>query len=92
MFTLRQKSKTTRRWFIDSWWPGAESNHRHKDFQTLKIIVFDSRNIAEPSRQSACPIYTETIGFEWNKAGLAGLDRIHMSRLWTLERVDFDQP
>lgn len=37
MFTLRQKSKTTRRWFIDSWWPGAESNHRHKDFQSSAL-------------------------------------------------------
>ena len=37
MFTLRQKSKTTRRWFVDSWWPGAESNHRHKDFQSSAL-------------------------------------------------------
>ena len=44
-------------------------------FSTLKIIVFDSRNIAEPCRQSSCPIRTETLGSKWNKVRLGGLDR-----------------
>jgi len=43
-------------------------------FSTLKIIVFDSRNIAEPCRQTFCPIRTETLGFERNGLGLGGLD------------------
>ena len=58
-------------------------------FSTLKVIVFDSRNIAEPGRQTRCPIRTETHGSEWNSLGLGGLDRIkERSPL----QADFDQP
>jgi len=29
--------KTTQGWFQYLWWPGAESNHRHKDFQSSAL-------------------------------------------------------
>jgi hypothetical protein len=61
-------------------------------FSTLKVIVFDSRNIAEPCRQTSCPIRTETSGFDWNGLWFGGLDRNQASKYGTLERVDFDQP
>ncbi len=51
-------------------------------FSTLKIIVFDSRNIAEPCSQTRCPIRTETIGSKWNGVGLGGLDRFKALSLW----------
>ena len=58
-------------------------------FSTLKIIVFDSRNIAEPGRQTYRPIRTETYGFDWNDLELGGLDRI---KEWSPLQADFDQP
>ena len=54
-------------------------------FSTLKIIVFDSRNIAEPCRQTSCPIRTETHGFDWNGLWFGGLDRNQASKYGTLE-------
>ena len=58
-------------------------------FSTLKIIVFDSRNIAEPGRQTFRPIRTETSGFDWNDMELSGLDRIKECSPW---QADLDQP
>ena len=34
---LNEKKDVLRRPFTDSWWPGAESNHRHKDFQSSAL-------------------------------------------------------
>jgi len=53
-------------------------------FSTLKIIVFDSRNIAEPCRQTPCPMRTETLGSRWNSLEQDGLDRIQASKYGTL--------
>jgi len=58
-------------------------------FSTLKIIVFDSRNIAKPCGQTRYRMRIETLGFEWNEAGMGGLDRIKECSPW---QADFDQP
>ena len=61
--------------------PGRNRTTDTRIFKTLKIIVFDSRNIAEPCRQTRCPIRTETLGSRWNNMELGGLDRIQLTRM-----------
>ena len=34
---LNEKKDVLRRPFTILWWPGAESNHRHKDFQSSAL-------------------------------------------------------
>ena len=45
-------------------------------FSTLKIIVFDSKDIPKLRRQASCPVRTKTLGFEWNELGLGGLEKV----------------
>ena len=59
-------------------------------FSTLKIIVFDSRNIAEPCGQTRWPIRTETHGSEWNRVGLGGLDRIQAKNIILFGKLFFN--
>jgi hypothetical protein len=58
-------------------------------FSTLKINVFDSRNIAKPCGQTRCPMRIEILGFESNEAGLGGLGRI---KEYSPLQADFNQP